>query len=95
MVEFENAEYDINSLFNFQFNFDQLKFLLMSLMKSHKQTSKKIVELQESITEKEERISELEKQSNNQDVFLSSKYNNFKSGKVEGSPAKKDSVNYI
>ena len=84
IYEFENTEYDINSLFNFNYNFDQLKYLLMSLMKSQKLTSQKITEIQESIKEKEEKIIELEKQTNNQNIFLSSQYNNFKSIKFEG-----------
>jgi hypothetical protein len=95
IYEFESTEYDINSLFNFNYNFDQLKYLLMSLMKSHKLTTQKIIEIQESIKDKEERIIELEQQSNNQDIFLSSQYNNFKSVKIEGVSNQKDTVNKI
>ena len=85
VIEFDNQEYDINNIFNFNFNFDQLKFILMSLMKKSEKSTQKIEELEELMTEKEERISDLEKQIGNQDVFLSSKYDGFapaaKSGK--------------
>ena len=83
LISFENQEYDINSLFNFQYNFDPLKFLMMAVIKSQKQSSQKITEFEGLISEKEDRIQELEKQTNNQDIFLSSKYKNFFASKNE------------
>lgn len=77
LVFYDNQEFDINSLFGFQFNFDQLKYLLMSLIKNSKHVTQKIADFEETIAEKEDRIQDLEKQINNQDIFLSSKYKNF------------------
>lgn len=97
LVDFENQEFDLNNLFNFNFGFEQLKFLLMSLIKSHKQTSQKVTNLEEILLDKEERIHELEKQTNNQDIFLSSKYKNFTSVKNEGprsDSAKMEVINF-
>ncbi len=99
VIDFQNTEYDINSLFNFSFNFEQLKYLLLSLVRTQKQTTEKINELEGLIEEKEERISELEKQSYNQDGFLNSQYTNKKSIKIEGGggigTGRRDSVKKI
>ena len=59
MISFENQEYDINSLFNFQYNFDQLKFLITALIRNQKQNSQKFVEFDEIISDKEKRIEEI------------------------------------
>lgn len=81
LLSFENQEYDINGFFNIQINFDQLKFLIISMTKSMKQANQRISDLEEKINTREKKIVELEKQTNNQDVFLSSKYKNFYSTK--------------
>ena len=41
-VKIENNNYDIDSLFNFQSNFDQLKFVIMALATAQKKTNDRI-----------------------------------------------------
>lgn len=84
IVEFQNTEYDINSLFNISVNFESLKYLLLSLVRTQKQTTEKINELEGLMEEKEERIGELERQGYEKDGFLNSQYTNIKNLKVEG-----------
>jgi hypothetical protein len=81
LLSFENQEYDLNGFFNIQINFDQLKFLIISMTKSMKQANQRISDLEEINNIREKKIDELEKQTNNQDIFLSSKYKNFYSTK--------------
>lgn len=81
LLSFENQEYDINGFFNIQINFDQLKFLIISMTKSMKQANQRIADLEEKINSRDKKIDELEKQTDNQDIFLSSKYKNFFSTK--------------
>jgi TolA-binding protein len=90
ILSFENHEYDISSLLTVQFNFEQLKFLITSLVKNQKQSNQRITDLEEKILNRDKRIDELEKQSNNQDIFLSSKYKNFFSHKSSTEQIAKD-----
>ena len=81
LLSFENQEYDLNGFFNIQINFDQLKFLIISMTKSMKQANQRISDLEEINNVREKKIDELEKQTINQDIFLSSKYKDFYSTK--------------
>lgn len=92
LLTFENHEYDINGLLNFHLNFEQLKFLITALVKSQKQTNQKLTDLEEKINFTDKRMDDMEKQANNQDIFLSSKYKNFysKSSTLQADRAGKD-----
>jgi peptidoglycan hydrolase CwlO-like protein len=81
MLSFENNEYDINGLFNLQINFEQLKFLLISMTKSIKISNQKISELEDQMNSKEIKIEEMEKHISDQNNFLSTKYRDFYSSK--------------
>lgn len=45
-VKIENNNYDIDSLFNFQANFDQLKFVIMALATAQKKSNDRIAKLE-------------------------------------------------
>lgn len=81
ILSFENQEYDMNGFFNVQINFDQLKFLIISMTKSMKQANQRIYDLEEKINTRDRKLDEIEKQTTNQEIFLSSKYKNFNSSK--------------
>lgn len=95
LLSFENQEYDLNGFFNIQINFDQLKFLIISMTKSMKQANQRISDLEEKINNRDRKLEELEKQTNNQDIFLSSKYKNFYSTKSLDQPIREGKVVYI
>ena len=90
LLTFENKDYEINSLFNFQINFDHLKTLIVSLVSNQTQSNQRITVLEEKINERNRIIEDLQFKMLNQDNFLSGKYKNYSSRKT--SPFVKDPI---
>ncbi len=55
-LETLESEVDLNSLFTLTYNFDLLKSVIISLVKSQKATTEKFYEIEEKIKEKERTI---------------------------------------
>jgi hypothetical protein len=53
-IKIENYDYDLNSLFNFQANFDQLKFVITALARSQRKMYDRMISIENNlkITEK-------------------------------------------
>jgi hypothetical protein len=45
-IKIENINYDINSLFNFQASFEQLKYVIMALANAQKKTNDRVSKLE-------------------------------------------------
>jgi len=93
LLNFENHEYNLNDFFNIQINFEQLKFLIIAMTKNLKKANQRISDLEEKFNIRDKKIDELEKQTNNQDNFLSSKFQNFYSTKSLEQTGKDGKVN--
>jgi len=94
LLNFENNEYDINGLFNIQINFEQLKFLMTAITKTVKKANERIADLEDKINSKDKKIDEVEKLSNNQDNFLSTKFHDYYSTKSLEQSGKEPKVNF-
>ncbi len=77
LLSFENQEYDLNGFFNIQINFDQLKFLIISMTKSMKHANQRITDLEEKINTREKKIDELEKQTDKKVKLFIIDHSNF------------------
>ena len=64
MLKIEEKEYDLNFLFQFSFDFQMLKEILIKLAKSNKDLESRIKNLEKSNKEKDKRISKLEDKLN-------------------------------
>jgi hypothetical protein len=60
-LNYDNQDYDLNSLFNFNYNFDILKRLIESLAKGQKAALLKVAELEDKLCNKDKRVEEIEK----------------------------------
>ena len=61
-IEINGIEIDMNSLFNFNYNFDILKFVIEGLIKSQKNLEEQLILLSNDIFEKGKSISSIEKE---------------------------------
>jgi hypothetical protein len=64
MLKIEEKEYDLNFLFQFSFDFQMLKEILIKLAKSNQDLESRIKNLEKSNKEKDNRISNLEDKLN-------------------------------
>ena len=81
MLKLEEKDYDLNFLFQFSFDFQMLKEILLKLAKSNKDLKSKMSKLEKSNKEKDERISNIEEKLNI--VYIPEDKNNTSSDEVE------------
>ncbi len=81
MLKLEKKDYDLNFLFQFSFDFQMLKEILLKLAKSNKDLKSKMSKLEKSNKEKDERISNIEEKLNI--VYIPEDKNNISSEEVE------------
>lgn len=61
-----DANFDLNSVFTLQYNFDMLKAILESLLKTQRDNNQKIKDFENRLDEKDRRITQMQ---NDLDIF--------------------------
>jgi len=74
LLNFDNHDFDLNTLF--MFSFDQFKLLISSLAKNQKVALQRINEIEDKITIREKKLDDFEKQLKKQENYMATKFKN-------------------
>lgn len=90
LLNFDNHDFDLNTLF--MFSFEQFKLLITSLAKNQKHSLQRINDIEDKITFREKKIEELEKQLKKQENFMATKFKNITNIAVNNASNKTESA---